>query len=596
MKSVLLVTLTLFHLAIPVLAQRVYLPDPDSRPIQPALDAQILDPHVLNASDGLYYLTGRAIGDETRVPLWKSPDLKSWTALKPLLEGRGAITAAEIYEKNGSFYLLVTEREGQSLHHSEKPEGPYTFHTRLAEGIITASLFFDDDGSTHLVHGGGWITPLSADLKKTTGPSMFLHPSFDLPRPQEVGWATEKAQMLRAGTHAARIIKTHSRYFLLASERITRLNTTPDDILVASAESLHGPYTARSLAFMHAGGGSLFQDKDEQWKIIFSARADDPHVLVTQKPVITAVRFYDEHRKIGYTGEFYFEKEPIGNLRNRFPSVTMRDPSICGGPDGWHYLVHTENWKDTEFGKPRILLRRSRDLKTWEDVNHLVRTQDLGTQFDGKPLGFKEGERVMMWAPEIQYIHSKKTFLLSVSIPRIPDGGNMQTWIFRGDKPEGPFKNISTGAMHPGIDGFFFEEKDGSVYYLHGANSIVRMKDDLTGFDGEPREFAGLHGIEGMSLIKIDGKYLLTCADNTGGPGTASYECIYGVSDNLLGPYRYRGSVPHCGHTTLFRGHDGHWRMTMFGSDSHAPIHHGLGILRFTLDEHDRIVVSSDDD
>ena len=570
-----------------------YTADPDSKPITAALDAPLYDVAVLNASDGFYYLTGTWIGRETRTPLWRSTDLADWTFVGEILRAEGTLTAPELYEVGAQFFLLVTEQEGTALYRADRVDGPYTLHTRFVTGIKRASLFFDD-ATPYLVHGGGHIVQLSADLRTTVGPTEFLHPSFDLPRPAAPGWATEKAQLLRVGTDSAQIIKANGRYYLLASERITRLNDVVYDVLCASSESLFGPYTERRLAFMHAGGGTVFQAKDGRFLCAFAAQADDEHVRINQRPVIVPTQFNRDDTSIGYTGEFYFEREPIGNVRNRLPGVQIRDPSICAGPDGWYYLVGTENWVETEFGKPRIMLRRSRDLKTWEDVNHLVRCEDLGTQHDGSPLGFEPGEPVMMWAPEIQYIRSQKKFLLSVSIPRIRGEATMQTWIFQGDRPEGPFRNVSTGAMHTGIDGFFFEDDDGQVYYLYGANHIAPMNADLTGFAGPFRQLLGLHGIEGTSLVKIDGSYLLARADNTGGPGTASYEAIYGVADNVYGPYHYRGSVAHCGHTTMFHGHDGQWRLTMFGSDSHAPVHHGLGILQFDLDEHGRVHVRED--
>lgn len=573
-------------------AQRIYLPEPDSKPIQPAVDTGFYDLSILNASDGCYYMTGTWIGNETRIPLWRSEDLEDWTFAGKILEAKGILSAPELYEIKGAYYLLVTQDEGLSIYRSRTVDGPYELHSRIAEGIKDASLFIED-GVTYLVYGGGYIAPLDADLKQIDGPTEYLHPSFDNERPDAPGWATEKAQMLRVGTSAARIIKENGRYYLLASERITRLNDVVYDMLCASSESLHGPYTTRRLACMHAGGGTIFKADNGSYYCAFSGQADDKYIRFTRKPIVTPVKFILDDTSIGYTGEFYFEKEPIGNTRNRIPDVIMRDPSITAGPNGWYYQVGTENWVDIEFGKPRIMLRRSRDLLEWENVNHLVDCSDLGTQFDGSPLGFKQGQRANMWAPEIQYIESRGVFLLSVSIPKIPDGGGMQTWIFKGDKPRGPFKNISTGAMHTGIDGFFFEDA-GKVYYLYGSNKIVEMTDELDGFVGEFKELEGLHGIEGMSLIKINGKYLLSRSDNTGGPGTATYECIYGVSDSVWGPYKYRGSVPHCGHTTMFHGHDGKWRMTMFGSDSHAPVHHGLGILQFELNDEDRIELRED--
>ena len=566
--------------------------DPDSKPAGSVLNEELYDIHVLNARDGSYYMTGTWIGNETQVPLWKSSDLEEWTFMGEILCARGVLSAPGIYEYDNQFFLLVTEKEGITLYRSKAASGPYAKHSRLAENVKNASLFFDKE-KVYFVHGSGYIAELSGDLSEVTGPTEFLHPSFDLPRPEAPGWATEKAQMLRVGTDAAQVIKENGRYYLLASDRLTRLNGVMYDILCASSESLMGPYTERHLAFMHAGSGMIFKAKDGRYYCAFSGQAEDPYVIENRKPIITPVKFIRDGISMAYTGAYYVEKEPIGNLRNRLPHVQVRDPSICKGPDGWYYQVGTENWVDTEFGKPRIMMRRSKDLWNWEDVGHLVDCDDLGAQVNGSPLGFKTGERVMMWAPEIQYIESQDVFLLSVSIPRIPNGGNMQTWIFKGDAPRGPFRNISTGAMHRGIDGFFFED-EGKVYYLYGSNNIVEMNSDLTGFSGEFQQLKGLHGIEGMSLIKINGKYLLSRSDNTGAPGTASYECIYGVSDSVWGPYQYRGSVPHCGHTTMFYGHDGKWRMTMFGSDSHAPVHHGLGILQFELDAYDRIIVIED--
>ena len=585
-----------------VSAHANYTPDPDSKPAQTVLDEELYDLSVLNASDGNYYLTGTWIGNETKTPLWKSDDLRNWSFIGEILSAKGMLSNPELYQHDGQFYLLVTEREGASLYVSKKPSGKYKRHARLGESIKNASLFFEDN-QAYLVYGGGHIVKLSDDLTQTVGSTEWLHPSFDRPRPASPGWATERAQMLRIGSEAAQIIKENDRYYLLASERITRLNDVMYDILCASSDSLYGPYTERRLAFMHAGSGSVFKAKDGQYYCAFSGQADDKYVIETKKPFIAPAQFIRDNQSMGFTGEFFYEKPPIGNTRNRLPHVEVRDPSICKGPDGWYYQVGTENWVDIEFGKPRIMMRRSKDLWNWEDVGHLVDTDDIGDQFDGQPLRVEKGQRLNMWAPEIQYIRSKDVFMLSVSIPRLPrdpgtlnrgDGTLSQTWIFKGKGPKGPFKNIFDRAAHDGIDGFFFEEDDGRVYYLYGSNYIAEMNDDLTGFKEEFRELKGLHGIEGMSLVKIDGKYLLARADNTGGPGTASYEAIYGVSDNVYGPYKYRGSVPHCGHTTMFAGHDGKWRLTMFGSDSHAPVRHGMGILQFELDQYDRIIVKED--
>ena len=243
----------------------------------------------------------------------------------------------------------------------------------------------------------------------------------------------------------------------------------------------------------------------------------------------------------------------------------MRDTCICLGPDGVYYMVGTGTtapWKCDG-----IPLYKSADLKKWEFVKVVVwRDQFQGTWvLNGR-------KDVSIWAPELHYL--KGNYWLTFCTSWARDGGVSGTGYLKSTtgKVEGPYELVNTGGpINPGhLDATFFQDDDGTVYFLDGGSSIARMKDDMSGLAEPMRrvgaEGGGTVGFEGISLFKRNGTYYLSVTDSR--LPYKSYDCMVGMSNSVYGPYgKVHIAVPHGGHNVFFKDKEGNWWSTLFGGD-----------------------------
>ena len=562
----------------------VYEQLPGASPISSVMTTKILDPQVLNAPDGNYYLTGVCPGDSHNVPLYRSSDLKTWRFVKNVLHSTSYFQAPEIHYINNIYWIVVSHCEQIQLYKSDDAIGPYILHSSLLNGR-SPSLFEDKDSSNYLIFGDGQIVPLTKDLKSVIGRPHRIIPS-NYKKPSYPGWVTEMKVTDRVGTDGAFMRYENGKYFLYCNDWGTRLNTRLNETYYAVADSITGPYSLRKLSLLHSGQGSIFKDKAGKAYAVFSPLQSDDKVCINEKPVIEELK---QNQESGFvpSGKHSFLKEPWASLQPNHPA-NMRDPSIHLGPDNYYYLVYTEGGGEARVPEATIKLWRSKDLQNWTEVARLLNWNEVGGQVNGNPI--KLPDLLKVWAPEITYIKSKKLWLLTFSMPLSGENGGSQSWILKSEKVEGPYKNITKGAMVNGIDGFIFEDENGSVYYLWQNGNIAKMNDNLTGFAEKPSFMNGFTGVEGMSLIKINGKYMLTKSVNIGEVNVCTYDAYYGVADNVYGPYTLKGCIEHGGHSTWFKGVDDKWRMTIFGSDVSCPIHQRLGIFRFDVDENFTVI------
>jgi beta-xylosidase len=278
----------------------------------------------------------------------------------------------------------------------------------------------------------------------------------------------------------------------------------------------------------------------------------------------------------------------------------MRDTYVTYAPDGFYYLTgttaapgrdHCWDWNDG------LYLWRSADLVHWEPLG-LIWSLDRDATWQSQPVLVKTGQRSpsgdlmdnrrrAVWAPEIHYIKSRKTWLIVACM-----NGGRGSFVLRSTsgKPEGPYVNIPGNSSEPifdGIDGSLFEDDDGAVYFVGHNHFIARMKDDLSGLAEpirslqetpfEPEPYA-----EGVYIVKCGGKYhlLQTYWSFKQPDGTYSYleprhknatrysyDVVVATADHVYGPYgaRYTAVVAG-GHNNFFQDRAGRWWSTMFGN------------------------------
>lgn len=174
------------------------------------------------------------------------------------------------------------------------------------------------------------------------------------------------------------------------------------------------------------------------------------------------------------------------------------------------------------------------------------------------------------WAPEV-YFHQGR-YLLFYSARAKGMWDSMRIGIAASERPEGPYIDLKNEPLfdpgHSVIDASFFVDDDGTpyLYYsrdcsenvvdgVHQSHSYgVRLKDDLSGIDGEPvaltkpdQEWEMNSGPEwlwneGQIVQKHDGRYWLFYSANY----YASKEYGVGVAaaDSPLGPYEKVESNP----------------------------------------------------
>lgn len=281
----------------------------------------------------------------------------------------------------------------------------------------------------------------------------------------------------------------------------------------------------------------------------------------------------------------------------------MRDTFVTNGGDGFFYLTgttaapgrsHCWDWNDG------IRLWRSADLVNWEPLGLIWSLDEDATwqrEFNHVEPGrlspsreVMDGKRRAVWAPEIHYIRSQDTWLLTACMnDQAPQKGSFILRSTSG-KPEGPYENIpgnATGPLFGNIDGSIFEDDDGAVYFIGHNHYIARMKDDLSGLAEEPRRFIETPFdpepyAEGAYIVKHAGRYHLLqtywsfrkpddrfsyLGPQYNHPSRHSYDVIVASADQIYGPYgpRYTAAIE-AGHNNFFQDHEGRWWTTLFGN------------------------------
>jgi beta-xylosidase len=275
----------------------------------------------------------------------------------------------------------------------------------------------------------------------------------------------------------------------------------------------------------------------------------------------------------------------------------LRDTAICVGGDGAYYMTGSsgDNVFDRNDG---VEVWRSTDFRKWDYLGLVWSIERDGTwerqwkDSRGKPLR-------AVWAPEIHYLRGKKTYVIVLSMAP----GGTQVLKSTSGEPKGPY--VSTLSPNKpltgGIDANIFEDDDGKVYFTWGRGGMLAlMKDDLSGFDGEPRRIMLEKpqdnswmrpevGNEGPFLFKRDGKYYLTAAAFYKG----RYSSVAAIGDNVWGPYgTWHEAVPCAGGTSYFQDKDGNWFCTFFGNDEQSPWREKPGMLKVEFADDNRIRVT----
>lgn len=218
--------------------------------------------------------------------------------------------------------------------------------------------------------------------------------------------------------------------------------------------------------------------------------------------------------------------------RNPVINADVPDISVCKVADTY-YMIST-----TMHLMPGGPIMKSKDMVNWETIGYVFDRIDDGDRYDlinGQTV-YGQGQ----WASSIRY-HMGKFYVWFTA-----NGAPGKGFVFRADKPEGPWELVCRPPhMH---DASLFFDEDGKRYLFTGSGgcTVVELDENFNPkesglnkkiIDGskDPDERGAL--LEGSSVIKHNGKYYVCMISmKWGAEGRVRREVCY-RSDKIDGPY-----------------------------------------------------------
>lgn len=217
--------------------------------------------------------------------------------------------------------------------------------------------------------------------------------------------------------------------------------------------------------------------------------------------------------------------------RNPILPGYFADPSIVQHDGEWFIYATMDPW-----GGDKLAMWRSRDFRNWTFSTPEWPTKAAATSptsGDSK-----------VWAPSV--VKAQGRYWMYVSV-------GSEVWVGSAPSPAGPWHDANGGRplipgnYRPGyhmIDAEAFIDDDGQAYlywgsglnWINGRCFVVRLKPDMTTFDGEPVDVTPPHYFEAPFMFKRNGHYFLTYS--WGNTTKDTYQVRYAVGSSPLGPFR----------------------------------------------------------
>ena len=208
-----------------------------------------------------------------------------------------------------------------------------------------------------------------------------------------------------------------------------------------------------------------------------------------------------------------FAEKTIPNATVPRTAFQIRDPFVL--PDeGFYYLYESKPWS----GGKCVFVRRSTDLENWTEKQQVMRVSD------DLPV-------TKIWAPEVHKHNGTYYLLVTITLEKgsypvatLAEGREKfieprGTWVFKSEKPTGPFAPVKNGPVPPQewmtLDGTLYVE-DGHPYmvFCHewcqtkdGRMCCAPLAPDLASFTAKPTTmFCATEAMAGAGVI-TDGPY-----------------------------------------------------------------------------------------
>ena len=263
----------------------------------------------------------------------------------------------------------------------------------------------------------------------------------------------------------------------------------------------------------------LKENKDDELQIEFPT-------LMGNNPIITTRYSADPTARV------------IGDVLYLYPSSDLDVEKELGG----------KKFDDINFNAfcmPYYYAYSTKNFFDWKEHGKLYGQEDV-------PWAIKD--KYCMWAPDC-IEHNNKYYHY---FPTLAIAGGFKVGVAIADKPGGPFKvqpNFIEGTDN--IDPNIFIDTDGTPYIIYKGDpysKIGKLKDSMTEIEGGIKQLKVVKEGEDESKIYTEGPFLFKRKDTyyftyAYSHNSARSSICYATSDNVFGPYTYKGVILQSGDT-----------------------------------------------
>ena len=247
------------------------------------------DPTILREGRD-FYMTHSPFQYTPGFLIWHSQDLVNWEPICRMGTGKiGNAMAPELLKHNGKYYLYYPANRKVYVCTAENIRGPWSdpVEVKGSAGIDPGHIV-DVNGQRYLFVNKGRMAPLTADGLALADTLKTVHRGWEIPK----HWVTE-GEWPETYLESPKLIYHNGYYYLTSAEGGTAGPATSHMVVSARAKSLEGPWEespynpvihtySETDPWWSKGHGTLIDDADGRWWIVYHAYANGYHSLGRQ--------------------------------------------------------------------------------------------------------------------------------------------------------------------------------------------------------------------------------------------------------------------------------------------------------------------------
>lgn len=252
--------------------------------ITPILTGDYPDPSIFRDGDD-YYMTHSSFDYYPGLLIWHSKDQVNWEPVcRALHKNVGSVWAPDFFKYEDKYYIYLPAGGTNWVITADRPQGPWSVPVDLHVRGIDPGHVVGLDGKRYLFLNGVNVIELTADGLSTKGEMFHSYDGWDIPSDLNVACKCLESPKLNY---------KDGYFYLTVAEGGTVGPATAHMVVSARSKSPLGPWenspynpivhTWSKYEKWHAKGhGTLVEDQDKNWWIVFHAYEKDYYTLGRQ--------------------------------------------------------------------------------------------------------------------------------------------------------------------------------------------------------------------------------------------------------------------------------------------------------------------------